>query len=173
MMSETRTMTEATTHVPSYPFVVHMVGNGILLAGQPAPEEWHLLADQGFRVVVNIRTDPSLGEAQAHHVEAGGMQQIYLPLPRELAPEHMAAFAETVEQWQYEGLVIHCRTASRTAIIWMIYRILYDRWSQEQARDELFQAGYTPEQVEKFQAFVDDYLRQYGNERPEGVKRAA
>lgn len=154
---------EQVRSLTSLSFPVYFVGDGVMLAGQPKPSEWRLLAQQ-YHTVINIRSDPARAEVQRGVIEAAGMQQIYLPLPRELEAEHLQAFAEMVERGQADGLIVHCRTASRTALIWMLYRLLYHNWSEEQARDELLQAGYEAERIAHFTLFVRQYMQHMAKE---------
>jgi uncharacterized protein (TIGR01244 family) len=159
--------------IGSFSFPVDIVGDGVVLAGQPQASEWWLLAQHGFRTVLNIRTDPARADVQAHVLEVSGLRQVYLPMPRQPEPADLDAFVEVVEQSRDEGLIIHCRTASRTAFLWMLYRMVHQGWSEQQARDELLHAGYESEQVDHFLEFVHDYVRRTGHSAGQQSQRRA
>lgn len=140
--------------------VEYVLPDGIVLAGQPQPEDWQKLAERGFTLVVNMRTDPQRATRQAQNAEAAGIRSLHLPLPAyELEPIHLEAFREIVARARAEEkLMIHCRTASRTALLWMLQRISYDGWSQEEAEAELRAAGYGDEDMEVFNYCAEDYF---------------
>jgi len=139
--------------------VEYALPNGIVLAGQPQPEDWQKLANRGFTLVVNMRSDPERAAIQAENAEGAGIRSLHLPLPAyELEPVHLEAFREVVERAGDEKLMIHCRSASRTALLWMLQRISYDGWSQEAAEAELRAAGYGDDDMEVFNYCAEDYF---------------
>ena len=139
--------------------VEYVLPNGIVLAGQPQPEDWDTLAARGFTLVVNMRSDPERAAVQAANAEGANIASVHLPLPAyELEPVHLEAFREVVARAETEKMMIHCRTASRTALLWMLKRISYDGWSREEAEAELREAGYGDDDVEVFNYCVEDYF---------------
>lgn len=139
--------------------VEYVLPNGIVLAGQPQPEDWQTLAQRGFTLVVNMRSDPERAALQAENAEGAGIHSLHLPLPAyALEPVHLEAFRDVVARAGEEKLMIHCRTASRTALLWMLHRISHDEWSQEAAEAELRAAGYGDEDMEVFNYCAEDYF---------------
>ena len=139
--------------------VEYPLANGIVLAGQPQPEDWPKLAERGFTLVVNMRSVSERAATQAENAEAAGIRTLHLPLPAyELEPVHLEAFREVVRRADEEQVMIHCRTASRTALLWMLQRISYDGWSREAAEAELRAAGYGDEDLEVFNYCAEDYF---------------
>lgn len=139
--------------------VEYTVSDQVVLAGQPQPEDWAKLAERGFKAVLNIRHDPEKAAAQAKKARAAGLHYFHLPLPAyELEPEDMAAFNEVIRQSGQDKLLIHCRTASRTALLWILNRIVYDGWSQAEAEAELYAAGYDEEAMDTFRFCTEDYF---------------
>jgi uncharacterized protein (TIGR01244 family) len=130
---------------------------GVVLAGQPQPEEMAHLAEQGLRTVINLRRDPGRSAIERANAEAAGLEYIHLPLPAyELEPQHLAEFQQAIAG--KEGLYIHCRSASRVALLWMLHRMVNEGWPRKDAEAELQAAGYTEESMEVFTFCTDDYL---------------
>src|SRR5512145_2993656 len=120
----------------------------LTLAGQPQPEDWARLAAEGFEVVVNMRSDPARAAIQQRGAEAAGLRYIHLPLPAyELEPEHLAAYHETM-QAQSGRVFLHCRSATRVALMWLLDRTVYDGLSQTQVESALRAAGYDDDAME-------------------------
>lgn len=138
--------------------VTYAISDNVVLAGQPQPDDWARLVEQGFRTVINIRSDPEKAAAQARAAEAVGLRYIYLPVPAYLLePEHLAAFHEAM-QAQTGKILLHCRSATRVALLWMLERVVYDGWTPEQAQAALRDAGYTDEKMEALVFCADDYF---------------
>lgn len=156
--------TPATTPQPA--LLIYRVSDDLVLAGQPQPEDWARLADAGFRVVVNMRSDPERAAQQQQAAEAAGLRYVFLPLPAyELEPEHLDEFHRLMQS--LEGpVLLHCRTATRVALMWLLDRIVYDGWTQEQAEVALKAIGYDNDSLETFAFCADDYF-----ERADVTKR--
>jgi len=131
----------------------------LTLAGQPQPEDWARLAAEGFDVVINMRSDPAYAAIQQRGAEAAGLRYIHLPLPAyELEPEHLAAFHEIIGA-QTGRVFLHCRSATRVALVWLLDRIAYAVWSQAQAESALRAAGYDDNAMQTFAFCADDYFQ--------------
>ncbi|MDW8146659.1 MAG: protein tyrosine phosphatase family protein [Roseiflexaceae bacterium] len=130
----------------------------LTLAGQPQPEHWAALAAEGFQVVINMRSDPERAAIQQRNAEAAGLRYIHLPLPvYELEPEHLEQYHQTIAAAQGR-VFLHCRSATRVALMWLLDRIVYDGWSRERAEAALRAAGYDDDAMETFTFCVDDYF---------------
>lgn len=151
-------------NVPAY-----AVNDRVLLAGQPQPGDWARLAAESFDLVINIRSDPQRAAAQAQTAEAAGLRYVYLNLPAyELEPAHVDAFHQAVAAAGSEARIfIHCRTASRVALLWLLSRMKFDGLTQTAAEAELAAAGYDGDDLEVFRYCTTDYL-----ERAQGLLAA-
>lgn len=137
----------------------------LTLAGQPQPEDWARLAAEGFQVVINMRGDAERAAAQQRAAQAAGLRYIHLPLPAyELEPEHLAAF-HALMQGQAGRVFLHCRSATRVALMWLLDRTAYDGWSQERAEAALRAAGYGEDAMETFAFCAADYFERAGDPR--------
>jgi uncharacterized protein (TIGR01244 family) len=139
--------------------IQYRVTDKVVLAGQPQPQDWADLAGQGYQLVLNLRSDPQRAAVEGRNAEAAGLRYLHLPLPAyELEPEHLAEFREALAQADGGQLFIHCRTASRVALLWMLNRIVHEGWSQEAAEAELRAAGYDDKSMEVFTFCTEDYM---------------
>jgi uncharacterized protein (TIGR01244 family) len=141
------------------------IDDRLTLAGQPQPEDWATLAAEGFAVVINMRGDAERAAVQQHVAEAAGLRYIHLPLPAyELEPEHLATFHELM-QAQAGRVFLHCRSATRVALMWLLDRTVYDGWSQDRAQAALRAAGYDENAMETFAFCAADYFERAGDPR--------
>ena len=131
----------------------------VVLAGQPQPDGWPRLVQRGFSTVINIRSDPERAAAQAIKAEAAGLRYIYLNVPAyEMEPEHIGAFNRLLESVDHGKILIHCRTASRTGLLWMLNRVTNFGWTREQAEAELQAAGYDEDAMDVFSFCAEDFF---------------
>jgi uncharacterized protein (TIGR01244 family) len=145
--------------------VFHPVTAEIILAGQPQPDDWARLAEDGFNAVINMRSDPQRAAVQARAAQQAGLDYIHLNLPAyELEPEHIQQFRDVLNQLDNERVLIHCRTGSRVGLVWMLHRTLNEGWSQQAAEEELVAAGYDEDDLDTFAFCAEDYF-----ERSEAV----
>ena len=137
----------------------------LTLAGQPQPEDWAALAAEGFQVVINMRGDPDRAAVQQRAAQAAGLRYIHLPLPAyELEPDHLATFHALMEA-QAGRVFLHCRSATRVALMWLLDRIVYDGWPQDRAEAALRAAGYDENAMETFAFCAADYVERVGDPR--------
>ncbi len=131
----------------------------VVLAAQPQPADWRLLADAGIHTVLNIRSDPARAAIQGANAEAAGLRYIHAPWPAyELSPQHLAEFAALVEAPATGAVCIHCRSATRVGLFWLLYRMEHCGWSRADAEAELRAAGYDDDALETFTFCADDYF---------------
>jgi uncharacterized protein (TIGR01244 family) len=134
------------------------IDDRLTLAGQPQPTDWAHLAAEGFVSVVNLRSDPERAVQQQSAAEALGMRYTHLPLPAyELEPEHLALFHEVMAA-QPGRVVLHCRSASRVALLWMLDQIVFAGQSRTAAEATLRAAGYDDDALATFGFCADDYF---------------
>jgi uncharacterized protein (TIGR01244 family) len=147
--------------------IVYTISEQVVLAGQPQPADWAQFASAGFGRVINLRSDPERAAQQAQAASAAGLDYLHLPLPAyELEPHHLAQFSAAVQQAPAGKLLIHCRTASRVALLWMLHRIEHDGVSQEEAEAELRAAGYDDDAMETFTFCSEDFFERAAQLQP-------
>lgn len=145
--------------LPDSELISYQVSDTVFLAGQPEREDWQKLAEQNFKLVINVRSDPERAAAQAESAAAHNLHYIHLQVPAyELEREHVVAFRDALGQAEGGKVLFHCRSASRVALMWMLYRMVHDHWPQEQAEAELQAAGYKEDDMEVFRFCTEDFL---------------
>jgi len=140
---------------------VYAISEQLVMAGQPQPQDWSQLAADGFDLVINVRSDPQRAAVQAERARQAGLDYAHLPVPAyELEGPHLDEFNRlmTTALAERRKVLLHCRTASRTALLWLLKRQVHDGWTQAQAEAELAAAGYTDDDMEVFQFCSEDFF---------------
>ena len=117
----------------------------VACAGATGPEAMPELKKMGFVAVVNLRqateagADVPAGEAAA---KAAGLRYHHIPFNGG-APDPAAAdrFLEVMRQAGNQPAFIHCAGGGRAAAMWMIKRLVIDRWTVERATEEATALG--------------------------------
>lgn len=112
----------------------------VACAGATGPEAMPELKKMGFVSVINLRqaseqgADVPAGEAAA---KAAGLRYFHIPL-NGAAPEAATAdqFLAAIQGPGNQPAFIHCAGGGRAAAMWMIKRIVVDKWDVQRASDE-------------------------------------
>jgi uncharacterized protein (TIGR01244 family) len=108
----------------------------------------------GFASIINLRmaTEPGAGiEEEAAAAKAAGIKFVHLPL-NGASPDPAIAdsFIKTITEPGTEPAFIHCASGNRAAAMWLIKRVLVDKWEIDRATDEATQLGLTAAPLKKF-----------------------
>lgn len=120
------------------------------------------LKKEGFVSVINLRqasepgADVDAGRAAA---QAAGLKYIHLPF-NVAAPDTkiVDSFLAAVADKSNQPVFIHCGSANRVGGMWMIKRVLQDRWALDKARVEAEAIGLNNPQLT---AFATDYIAKH------------
>jgi uncharacterized protein (TIGR01244 family) len=121
--------------------------------GQPSDSACAKLAANGYRAVLNLRTE---GEGvdiarEREMVEKAGMRYINIPVvTREPKPENAEDFIKAVKDPANHPLMIHCGSGNRVGAFMMIYRVVDQGWSEEKAMEEATRIGLTNPGLKSF-----------------------
>lgn len=113
-------------------------------SGQPTPEGLEWIAKQGYRAVINFRTNREGVDiaAEADHARRLGMNYIHIPTPfPELPDEAVDKFLAAVADPKNRPVYIHCTTANRVGAFWMVYLVTQEGLSVEKAQEEAARVG--------------------------------
>jgi uncharacterized protein (TIGR01244 family) len=139
--------------------IAYAVTDQVVLAGQPEPEDWQRLVQDGYDLIINMRSDPERAAVQAQRAQAAGLKYSHLQVPAyELEAEHVHAFQNTLTSANGSKVLVHCRTASRVALMWMLHRMINEGWTQSEAEKELENAGYGGDDMDVFRFCTEDFL---------------
>jgi uncharacterized protein (TIGR01244 family) len=120
------------------------------------------LKQEGYRSVVNLRLANEEGanvEASRAAAQTAGLKYFHLPF-NAAAPDTKVVdtFLATVADRGNQPVYIHCGSANRVGAVWMIKRVLQDKWAVERAQAEAEAIGLTNPQLK---AFATDYIAKH------------
>jgi uncharacterized protein (TIGR01244 family) len=126
--------------------------------GQPTDGAFQKLAANGYRAVLNLRTEAEgvdLLHEQAS-AEKAGLRYISIPVVS-AAPkaEQVDEFFKAVKNTENQPMFIHCGSANRVGAFWLIYRVVEQGWAFDKALVEAEQIGLTSASLK---AFASDYI---------------
>jgi uncharacterized protein (TIGR01244 family) len=127
-------------------------------AAQPREEAFAKLAANGFRSVLNLRTDAEGVDLKREQelVEKSAVKYFNVPVVGS-APktESVEAFIKIIKDKANHPMLIHCASANRVGAFWMIYRVVEQGWSEDKALEEATQIGLSSPGLKKF---AQDYI---------------
>ena len=140
----------------SVPGVVNFgyLGKTVACAGATAPAALADVKKLGYASVINLRvaTEPGAEiEASAAAAQAAGLRFIHLPFNAS-APDPMLVdkFITAITDPQNQPAFIHCASANRAATLWMVKRMVVDKWEAERAATEATALGMTSAALKTF-----------------------
>ena len=126
----------------------------VACAGATEVEAIPAVKKMGFVAIINLRQASEAGanvpEAQAA-AQAAGLRYVHIPFDGAtpdpaVADRFVAAISDPANQPAY----IHCSGANRAASMWMIKRLVVDRWDVERAAAEATALGMTSPVLRQF-----------------------
>ena len=130
--------------------------------GAVDPAAMASLRKEGFVSVINLRMPTEEGanvEAGRAAAQAAGLKYIHLPF-NVAAPDSKVvdSFLAAVADKSNQPVFIHCGSASRVGGMWMIKRVLQDKWMLDRAITEAKAIGLNNAQLE---AFAVQYIKSH------------
>jgi uncharacterized protein (TIGR01244 family) len=127
--------------------------------GQVDPAAMASLKKEGYVSVINLRLPTEEGanvDAGRAAAQAAGLKYIHLPF-NAAAPDAKVVdnFLAAVADKSNQPVFIHCGSANRVGGVWMIKRVLQDKWSVERAQTEAEAIGLNNPQLK---AFATQYI---------------
>lgn len=142
------------------------INDQVTTAAQPKDTAYEKLAANGFRAVLNLRTEKEGVDLARERelVEKSGMKYINIPVNgADPKKEQVDEFLQVVKDKANYPLLIHCASANRVGAFWMIYRVVEFDWSEEKALEEATQVGLTSPVLKKFaQDYIANFKKQNG-----------
>ncbi|MEM9945801.1 MAG: sulfur transferase domain-containing protein [Cyanobacteria bacterium P01_D01_bin.36] len=140
--------------------VIKPVTDSTSIAGQISDVQISRLSELGFQAVLNVRSpqeDGTIPHEQAQ-IEALGIPYINLPVrPPQL---NKALIDQAIEQIDTlpKPLLVHCGSALRAAFVVMMYRIVHEGISLEEAKAQAIQLGFDFDQKPPLKAAINNYF---------------
>ena len=119
----------------------------VACAGAITPEAMPEIKKMGFVSVINLREPQEPGADVEKHraaAEAAGLRYYHVPF-NGAKPDPKAAdeFVKIISSKDAAPAFIHCASANRASAMWLIKRIVVDRWEVERAEAEATALGLT------------------------------
>jgi len=117
----------------------------VACAGAVTPSAIAGIKKMGFASIINLRLENEKGadiEAEAAAAKAAGINFVHLPLSGS-APDPAVAdrFLKTITEPGNQPAFIHCASGNRAAAMWLIKRVLIDKWENDRALEEAMELG--------------------------------
>jgi uncharacterized protein (TIGR01244 family) len=117
----------------------------VACAGAVTPSAVAGIKKMGFASIINLRLDNEKGadiDAEAAAAKAAGINFVHLPLSGS-APDPAVAdrFLKVITEPGNQPAFIHCASGNRAAAMWLIKRVLIDKWDNDRALEEAGQLG--------------------------------
>jgi uncharacterized protein (TIGR01244 family) len=122
--------------------------------GATDPAAMTALKREGYVSVINLRLPTEEGanvDAGRAAAQAAGLKYIHIPF-NAAAPEATVVdtFLAAVADPRNQPVFIHCGSANRVGGMWMIKRVLQDKWALDRAATEAEAIGLTSPQLKQF-----------------------
>jgi uncharacterized protein (TIGR01244 family) len=132
------------------------------VGAQPTEEQLRELREQGFRSVVNLRTEgeenqPLAPAAEGAKAREAGLEYLHLPVSMQrMQPELVDRFREELPRLP-KPVYIHCGAGKRAGVFAMIDLALQAGWSGEETLRRAEAMGFECDQPE-LKEFVKRYI---------------
>ncbi len=131
----------------------------VACAGAVKPTAVASIKNMGFASIINLRLPTEQGadiEAEAAAAKATGINFIHIPFNGAMPDPAVAdRFIKTVTEPGNQPAFIHCASGNRAAALWMIKRVLIDKWDNDRAIQEANDLGLTSPAL---RTFALDYI---------------
>ena len=132
----------------------------IACGGATTPEALTEIKKMGFAAVFNLRqaseADANIPAEEAAARKAG-LNFIHIPYNTQApTPEVGDRFLAEIQKPGNQPAYIHCAGGSRAAGMWMLKRVLVDKWDVEKATKEAVDLGLANERVK---VYALDYIK--------------
>jgi len=126
----------------------------VACAGSVTPASVAGIKKMGFASIINLRLPNEPGadiDAEAAAAKAAGINFVHLPFNGAMPDPAVAdRFMKTITEPGTQPAFIHCASGNRAAAMWMIKRILIDKWDNDRASEEATQLGLTSPVLKTF-----------------------
>lgn len=129
---------------------------GIMAAGQPTGEQIQLLAEEGYKTVIDLRpAEESRGFDEVNAAKQNGLAYLTVPVtPETLDQATIDGFLETLKKAERPALV-HCSSSNRVGALYYAWLVLEKGVAPEEALTRAKAAGLrSPELTEKVRKLV-------------------
>jgi uncharacterized protein (TIGR01244 family) len=119
----------------------------VACAGAITTDAMPEIKKMGFASVINLREAQEPGadiDKQQAAAQAAGLRYYHVPLnTAKPDPKTADQFIKVISSKEAEPAFIHCASANRASAMWLIKRIVVDRWDVDRATTEAEALGLT------------------------------
>jgi uncharacterized protein (TIGR01244 family) len=141
---------------PTVPGAINVVQleTTVACGGATKPEAVPEIKKLGFASIINLRlpTEPGADvDAEAAAAQAAGIKFFHIPFNGQ-SPDPAVAdrFLDAITAPGSAPAYIHCAGGNRAAAMWMIKRLVVDRWEADKAAQEAQALGMTSAGLKQF-----------------------
>lgn len=135
----------------------------VACAGATSVEAIPAIKADGFKAIINLRQASEEGanvEAAQQAATAAGLKYIHIPFNgADPNSDAVDQFLVAVKNPANSPVFIHCASANRAGMMWLIKRVVVDGWPLEKATAEAERAGLSSPRL---RAFALEYLKAHG-----------
>jgi len=137
--------------IPNY----RVVRPGLATAGKPSAEALGRLKAQGFKTVIDLRTEVEGTLAEKQAVEAQGLRYVSVPIsPATFSMGDAEAVAKVLNDPAAKPILLHCSSANRVGAVWAVLEVRGGR-TLEQAEAAAREIGLSgPTMIEAMRRVV-------------------
>lgn len=126
----------------------------IACAGATTPAGVAEVKKLGYASIINLRLATETNaeiDAEAAAAKAAGVRFVHLPLNSASPdPAVVDRFLAAVVDPANQPVFVHCASGNRAAALWMIKRLVVDRWDEQRASTEAAALGLTNAALKQF-----------------------
>lgn len=129
---------------------------GVMAAGQPTGEQLQLLAEEGYKTVIDIRpAEEPHGFDEPEAARANGLAYVNIPVNLQILDQAtIDKFLETMKKAE-RPVLLHCASSNRVGALYYAWLVLEKGVPAKEAMAKAKAAGLrSPELVEKAQKLV-------------------
>lgn len=133
----------------------------VTVGAQPSEDQIQQLGQQGFKSVVNFRTEgeeeqPLSPQAEGAKVKAAGMEYLHIPVSmKSMGPELMDQFREKFQNLP-KPVFAHCRSGKRAGAMVMVNMAVEQEMTGDQTLQKAREMGFECDQPQ-----LEQFVRQY------------
>lgn len=133
----------------------------VTVGAQPSEHQIQQLGQQGFKSVLNFRTEgeeeqPRSPQAEGAKVKAAGMEYLHIPVSmKSMGPELMDQFREKFQNLP-KPVFAHCRSGKRAGAMVMVNMAVEQEMTGDQTLQKAREMGFECDQPQ-----LEQFVRQY------------
>lgn len=143
------------------------INDQVTVGAQPSEDQLQQLGKQGFKSVVNFRTEgeedqPLSPQAEGGKVQAAGMEYLHIPVSmKAMGPELVDQFREEFADLP-KPVFAHCKSGKRAGAMVMMHMAVEQGMTGEQTLQQAKEMGFECDQPQ-LEQFVREYVNSHSS----------